>query len=455
MLVLWTVFFGLLVLALGFIVWPLLRHTQSYEGETNDSSSEVVAREVVARAQLNTSIYKERLLELQAEYHEGNVSESQFNELELELQRTLLSDVPSEAANETGGMVSEVAASSHVMLGKPVIIVAIVTVVFSLAVTGFYGLSVRDDQGAHWISVQEKMGPVLDQALYGISMTDEKFDYSYADFIRSLQSHLQSNQDNVGGWVLLGKAYQEVDMPGVALEAFQRAYALAPLDIEVMLGLAGTKIYLGKGKLDDESRQLIDAVLRREPNNVGGLMLKGMSSFSSGLYQEAIDAWEGLLQLRQGDSATEQSQKGEMALQKSIALARERLESGVTLLDKPLIEIKVIVEIAPSLRSQLRSSDILFVFAKAVDGPPMPIAAVKRTVREFPIEVTLDDSAAMTDRMKLSNFKQVRVEARISKSGQPIAQAGDFQAAGQIVQLRDVPVNANGQTIKITIDSIL
>ena len=468
---LWIVYVGLIVLALAFILWPLLRADKATESGVKDASDEE------SRAQLNTSIYKERLLELQSELRLGTIDEKQFGELELELQSTLLSDIPEQEVVNADQSAHVSNASTQMSRGQGVTVGLVVTVVFAASVFGFYGFFVHDERSTEWIALQEKMRPVLDQTLYGLGTPDKKLEYSYADFIRSLQSRLQTDAGNVAGWVILGKAYQQVDMPELALEAFEKAYQISPMDIEVMLGVAGAKIYSAKGRLDDESRQLIAAVLRREPSNANALMLKGMSSFSSGLYQEAIDAWQMMLQLGEGQGTTEQSSKGKLALQKSIALAREKLagrlysptrseESSTQL--KPiekgdsdvqsegrLTEIKVMVDISPTLLSKVNSTDILFIFAKAVDGPPMPVAAVKRTDLAFPMLVTLDDSTAVTARFKLSNFDQVRLEARISKSGQPTATSGDFQASAKLVKLKDLKSNPAKYPVKLVIDSVL
>jgi len=89
-------------------------------------------------------------------------------------------------------------------------------------------------------------------------------------------------------------------------------------------------------------------------------------------------------------------------------------------------EIRVIVDLDPTLKHKASAGDTLFVFAKALQGPPMPLAAVKKTVADLPLKITLNDAMAMMPQMKLSNFENVKVSAVISKSGQPGTQAGDL-----------------------------
>ena len=91
----------------------------------------------------------------------------------------------------------------------------------------------------------------------------------------------------------------------------------------------------------------------------------------------------------------------------------------------------------------------LFIFAKAKNGPPMPLAAVRKQVKDLPIEVILDDSMAMMPTMKLSSFKQVEIVARISKSGSAKAQSGDLQSDSHIASA------GQKETVKLRINKYL
>jgi cytochrome c-type biogenesis protein CcmH len=88
----------------------------------------------------------------------------------------------------------------------------------------------------------------------------------------------------------------------------------------------------------------------------------------------------------------------------------------------------------------------LFVFAKAVDGPPMPLAIARLTAAQLPTSVTLTDAMSMMPNMTLSKFPQIILGARISKSGNAIAQSGDFQTLSAAVS------NSGTEPIRLTID---
>jgi cytochrome c-type biogenesis protein CcmH len=93
------------------------------------------------------------------------------------------------------------------------------------------------------------------------------------------------------------------------------------------------------------------------------------------------------------------------------------------------------VTLAPALASKASPEDTVFVFARAAEGPRMPLAIVRKQVKDLPITFQLDDSTAMTPAMKLSNYPQVIVGARISKSGNAMPQPGDLQGLSQPVAL--------------------
>ena len=93
------------------------------------------------------------------------------------------------------------------------------------------------------------------------------------------------------------------------------------------------------------------------------------------------------------------------------------------------ISLTVSVKLAPDLAARVQPHDTLFVFARAVDGPPMPLAVARLQASALPAKVTLTDAMAMTPTLTLSKFAKVEVAARISKSGNAMPRAGDLESA--------------------------
>ncbi|HEY8327415.1 MAG TPA: hypothetical protein VIO59_03055, partial [Rhodanobacter sp.] len=110
--------------------------------------------------------------------------------------------------------------------------------------------------------------------------------------------------------------------------------------------------------------------------------------------------------------------------------------------------LQVQVALAPALKDKLAPGDALFVYARAENGPPMPLAVAKLDPAQLPTTVTLTDAMAMTQAFKLSSVERVFVGARISHSGQPVAQPGDLEGDAGVVAV-------NSKTpVKISIDKV-
>src|SRR5439155_17770994 len=106
------------------------------------------------------------------------------------------------------------------------------------------------------------------------------------------------------------------------------------------------------------------------------------------------------------------------------------------------------VDLGAALASRVALSDTVFIFARAVDGPRMPLAVMRIPAKELPRNFSLDDSMSMAPGAKLSSAASVVIEARISKSGNAIAQSGDLFG-------RSAPVKPGAAGLVITIDQVV
>jgi len=105
------------------------------------------------------------------------------------------------------------------------------------------------------------------------------------------------------------------------------------------------------------------------------------------------------------------------------------------------------VSLAPALAARVAPGDTLFVFARAAEGPRMPLAIIKRAGADLPLSFTLDDSMAMAPQFKLSAFANVVVGARLSKSGNAMPQSGDLEGTSP-------PLAGRHSGIEIVIDTV-
>ena len=175
-------------------------------------------------------------------------------------------------------------------------------------------------------------------------------------------------------------------------------------------------------------------------------MMLGFGAFNNGDYAIAITAWTPLAAALDPQS-------------RAWRLLAERLAQAERLLALPadgpppppaVSSIVVTIDLQAELKAGLSGEDILFVFARAVNGPPMPLAAVRQPARDFPVQVVLDDERAMLPSLKLSDFQEITVGARISRSGAPTAQSGDFQSLTRTLHLDGGPLS-----VALTVDQVV
>ena len=208
-----------------------------------------------------------------------------------------------------------------------------------------------------------------------------------------------------------------------------------------------------QGRFDGEPWQIIEAVLKSDPNHLGALLLAGSAAFSEERFKDALVYWEKVKALLPPSSPDLP------ALAEAIDKARERLgmpaQAPVTagnapasagVVAKPVSDgterISGRVVLSPEIASQVSGKDTVFIYANAAEGPRMPLAIVRTTVDKLPYDFVLDDSSAMMPNVKLSGMSEVTVRVRISKSGQAKAQSGDLG-----VSVTPVKPGAQGLTV--------
>lgn len=261
-----------------------------------------------------------------------------------------------------------------------------------------------------------------------------------------LRAHLASNPKDVQGWTLLAQAETEMQHMNEARDAFDHILQLTPNDTTAMVGWAeADSAARADHRIEGRARDLLEQAVKLEPDNQRGLWLLGISDFQEGRFADAAATWRVLQpQLQPGSSVAQ-------AVAQQIALADARAgstsaptssasSSSPAQSQGPALQVKVAV--APSLKAKLTAGDTLFVYARAENGPPMPLAVVRLDASQLPATVTLTDAAGMMPSMKLSSVSRVFVGARISHSGDAVAQAGDLEGdAGVVAVNTNTPVS--------------
>ncbi|MEE4572696.1 c-type cytochrome biogenesis protein CcmI [Pseudomonas alliivorans] len=358
----------LLLVALGFLLIPALRGQRAQREED--------------RTALNVALYQERLSELQGQQEEGVLSAALVQSARDEAARELLADTESAEKARTA------------RLGKPWLLLAAVLVpVLGMGAYLQLGASDRVE-----LSREFSQPPT-----------------SLADMTRRLERAVQAQPDSSESLYFLARSYMAQNRPGDAARMFERAAALAGRPPE-LLGQWAQALYFASDKhFTPQVQALTDEALKADPKEVTSLGLLGIAAFETERYQAAVDYWTRLL------NALPAQDPSRSALEGGIARARDNLNAGA----KPALaanrpaSIKVRVDLAPALKDKVQPRDSVFIFVRAIDGPPAPLAVKRITVAELPAEVELSDADAMMPQLKLSNFPQVQLVARVSRAGQP------------------------------------
>jgi cytochrome c-type biogenesis protein CcmH len=272
--------------------------------------------------------------------------------------------------------------------------------------------------------------------------------------IADLAAKLRQNPNDIDGWTLLGRAYEATERFAEARDALKHAHDLAPDDPDLTVAYAqALALASDSRRIVGEPRAMIEEVLRAAPDNERGLWLLGISDFQAKDYDAAIASWNHLLSVLPKDSDIEATVREEIAQAQAARGdgAAPDQNRAVAAQTAPVSETHLQVEVAldPKLKDKLAESDVLFVYAKAANGPPMPLAVQRLPASKLPVTVTLSDGMGMTPNAKLSQYQQVIVGARVSKTGNAIAQSGDLQTTS-------APLAVSTATpIKLLIDTVV
>jgi cytochrome c-type biogenesis protein CcmH len=362
-----------------------------------------------SRQQLNAAIYRDQFAELERDRSEGALSQADYDQARSELQRRLLED--SSAAS----------------------VDAVPTATASRTVPTVLALVLP-------------LGAVLLYLILGspaaLNPPPPEKQFSQDDIERmvsGLSAKLEKEPDNLKGWIMLARSYKSMGRIPEALRAYERAGNLVETSPELLVDYADA-LAASSGGFTPKVNGLIDKALQLDPTNAQGLWMRGTAAFEAKQYGKAIADWQRLLALLEPGSEDARVVEGNIAeAQEKGGMAKSPQKVGrggtVATVAATAAFVKGKVELAPALKGQATADAIVMVIARPADGSRMPVAVVRVKASELPLTFTLDDSLAMSPDHKLSKFAAVLVEARISKSGQAMPQAGDLISAAQTVKV--------------------
>jgi cytochrome c-type biogenesis protein CcmH len=340
------------------------------------------------QSQTSLSILQENLSQLKVEHQMGQLTDEDFAKQQEELEKRTLDEVISDPQQN-------IAVVNNSVKKLPIFL----AIFIPLAVVGMYFITGNPSAIDPPIDPQEQQ--ILQMA-------------------KQLEDRLKTEPNNAQGWVFLARTYGALNRLTDAKNAFYKALTLDPKNSDTLADLADLVAYENKS-MNGQALDLIDQSLAANPKNPKALALKGTAAFEKGDYASAIKNWElAIPNLGPNEAAFAQG------LNASIAEAKNLLKPNQATAINPALTISGKVMIAPGLQSRISPTDIVFIYAKAIEGPKLPLAIIKSTAGQLPTSFVLSDEQSMSPQFKLSQFKEVSLTARVSKSGNAIPEKGDL-----------------------------
>jgi cytochrome c-type biogenesis protein CcmH len=410
--------------ALAWIVPPLLRGG---------------SRARVDRTAVNLGILKDQLAELEAERARGAIAEEHYAATRADLQRRVLEETQAEAAAS--------AAPRSRWAGRFTAAAAVVAVPLAAALlyarfgdpSAFNPLARQGADAAHQFSAEDLN-----------AMTQR------------LAERLKKEPDNVNGWVTLARTYYSMGRFGEAAMAFEKVVALVPDEASLWADYADALAMAHGRQLSGKPMELVKRALELDPLQWKALAMAGTEAFDRQDYRAAVSLWEKLYESLPADVPLKQQLAGSIdeargragmpplavaaapaaAKKAAPAAAPERAPAAAG------AAVAGTVSLSAELKGRVAPDDTVVIFARAAEGPRMPLAMLRVQAKDLPKRFSLDDSMAVAPEFRLSNFQEVVVGARVSKSGSPMPQKGDFEGVSR-------PVKLGVGDVAVTIDTEL
>ena len=408
-IIFWLIVSTMTVLVLGLLLWPLLKRT---------------AAAVTGEQEKTLSIFRQQFAELGQDRANGVLTDELYEQARRELERRLL--------EETGATETTPTMARRQVSSRPV---ALALAIIIPTVSGLLYWELGNP-----LAMTQSDEPALSGQ--GTAEGAHQSPDGLAAMVERLQQKMEENPNDGVGWGMLARSYMAMGRHADAVPIYEKAVKLIPDDAQLLVDYADALGVLHGRKLDGKPEVLIQQALKIDPRNVKALMLAGTVAFNRKNFSRAANDWEQARANLPADTDPEMTQQ----LMAAIAEAQSQLGGGQATMPastEPTVPaqqtgqsraISGTVTLAPSLAGKGSPSDVLFVFAREVGGPPMPVSIVRATRKDLPFTFQLDDSTSPMPSRKLSSAGPVVIVARLSKSGQAMPQNGDLEGTSQPVQ---------------------
>ena len=420
----------MVVIGLAWVMPPLLRGG---------------SRHRIDRSAVNLGILKDQLAELDAEHARGSIATEQYVAVRADLQQRVLDETQAETVE---------AAPRASQLGR--LTAAVVAVAVPVAAALMY--SRFGDLSA--FNPLARQGP---DAAHQMAKDD------LVQMTERLAERLKTEPDNAGGWATLARTYYQMGRFPEASAAFEKLVGLVPDDASLLADYADALAMAEGRKLAGKPMELVHRALKIDPLQWKALAMAGTDAFERKDYRGAVELWEKLAASLPEDAPFRQQLAGSINEARSraglppmtVAAAPPAAAAAPTAENRPAASpvakppatagqarVAGTVSLGAELRGKVAPEDTVVIFARAAEGSRMPLALLRVQAKDLPKKFALDDSMAVAPEMKLSSVPEVIVGARISKSGSPMPQKGDYEGLSK-------PVRIGRDDVAVTIDTEL
>lgn len=392
----------LVLFVLAILLWPLWRAPK--------------ATASVDRQAANLDIFRDQLRELESDRDQGLLAGADFEQAHDELQRRLLDDVEAQQPNSARPVPERP--------GRKTALALLVLIPLTAALA--YGV-LGNPRALDPAQTQARITPQQIESMLG-----------------KLVDKLKANPDDTQGWVMLARSYKVLGRFADAAEAYSHGGALVDGDPTLLADYAEVLGQAQGGKLAGQPEALIAKALTLDPDEPQALFLAGAAASDRNDFAAVAEFWGRLLlQLQPG---SEEAKSLGAAVDKAREIVAQQGSAKAAQAPAPEA-ISGEVTLSSKLAAQAKPDDLLFVFARADEGPRMPLAVLRVRVAELPLKFRFDDTMALPGGQKISDYKTVSVEARIAKAGQAQTSSGDLFGAVKAIK-------PGSRDIKVVIDQV-
>ncbi|MBL1140850.1 MAG: c-type cytochrome biogenesis protein CcmI [Proteobacteria bacterium] len=384
------------VISVIFLLKPLL---SSKENQT-----------AVERNAVNVESAATRLAELKQDFENGLIDKKQLQNYQLEIETAALEDLRNVTSLETQGKKFNKAIAFIVALAVPIFSFLVYQQLGSEAA---FDSQLQTDESAIASHEIEKM-------------------------LAAVEKEVLENPDDVEGRVALAQVYVEMERYTDAATVYRELNKLRPDEPDVLVNYAEALARSHGNRLTGKPTELLNQALNLEPKHGRALWLAGFAEQQADNKDAALTHWRNLMTGMEEDSDVYKHLSELISELENSESAPVTVVTNESSDDKQSIQVKV--SLLPELQSKIDPDTTMFIYARASEGPPMPLAVHKGLAKDLPITVTLDDSMAMMPQMSLSKFPQIVVGARLSSNGQPQGQSGDYEGFSEVIEISNNPI---------------